>query len=110
MDDRKPALPPDEPGLWSASGRPSAAVRSPLHDLVGPERQSRSAQIEPCQTELCQTELCQTDIPEGDSVVVYYGSEEAVAQGFLIALRAMGVAGTNSPLSLQKLPLGRAKP
>ena len=100
MDDRKPALRPDELSLRSASGRPSAAVRSPLHELVGPERQSRSAQIEPCQT----------DIPEGDSVVVYYGSEEAVAQGFLIALRAMGVAGIEQTPELSKPPFGRAKP
>jgi hypothetical protein len=106
MDDRKPAIPADELSLWSASGRPSAVVETPpavlteSHEPVAPERQSRSAQIEPCQT----------DFPDGDSVDVYYGSEEDVARGFLIALRAMGVAGIEQPPEPLKPPFGRAKP
>jgi hypothetical protein len=106
MDDRKPAIPPDELSLRSASGRPSAGVETPpaalteSHGPVAPERHSRAAQIEPCQT----------DSPDGDSVVVYYGSEEDVARGFLMALRAMGVTGIEQPPKRLKAPLGRAMP
>jgi hypothetical protein len=106
MDDRKPAIPSDELSLRSASDRSSAVAESPLaalaesHEPVAPERQSRSAQIEPCQA----------DFPDGDSAIVYYGSEENVARGFLIALRAMGVAGIEQPPKPSKPPFGRAKP
>jgi hypothetical protein len=106
MDDRKPAIPSDELSLRSASDRSSAVAESPLaalaesHEPVAPERQSRSVQTEPCRT----------DSPDGDSVVVYFGNEDNVARGFLIALRAMGVFGIEQPPKPSKPPLGRAKP
>jgi hypothetical protein len=106
MDDRKPAIPLDELGLRSASDRPSAVVETPpaalaeSHEPVAPERQSQSAQIEPCQT----------DASCGNSVVVYHGSEENVARGFLMALRAMGVAEIEQPPEPSKPPFGGAKP
>ena len=86
MDDSKPAILPGEVSLRSASDRLSPVVETPAAltgsvEPVAPDRQTRSTQIE----------SCQTDFTEADSVVVYYGNEETVARGFLIALRAMGV-------------------
>jgi hypothetical protein len=58
--------------LRSASGRISADIDPP------PER-------------------CGNDSPEGPSVAVYHRNEEEVREGFLIALRAMGVADEQHP-------------
>jgi hypothetical protein len=49
-------------------------------------------------------------LSDGGSVVVYYGDEEEVSQGFLIALSAMGVARLEQPPEPAKPPFGRAKP
>lgn len=105
MDDSKPAIPPDELSLRSASDWLSPVVETPAAltgsvEPVAPDRQTRSTQIE----------SCQTDFTEADSVAVYYGNEETVARGFLIALRAMGVAGIEQPPEPPRPPFGRAKP
>jgi hypothetical protein len=57
-----------------------------------------------------QINLCRNDLPNGPSVVVYCGNEEEVSQGFLIALRAMGVAVVEQPPEPAKPPVGGAKP
>jgi hypothetical protein len=106
MDDRKPSIPPSELRLRSASGWTSAAVDAPpaelakSHKLVALERQSPSGQIEPYRT----------DFSDRGSVVVYCGNEEDVSRGFLIALRAMGVAVIEQPPEPAKPPFGKAKP
>jgi hypothetical protein len=93
MDERKPPIPPSEFPLRSASERTSVDVDPPpaefakSDELVAVERQSRSVQIEPCRN----------DFPDGPSVAVYYRNEEEVSEGFLIALRAMGVAVVEQP-------------
>jgi hypothetical protein len=103
MDDRKPSIPPCEPGLQSASGRTSAAVDAPpaalttSEERAGPEGQSRSGQIEPCRTDFSDT----------SSVAVYYRNEEEVRRGFLIALSAMGLAPAEDP---PEPPVRGAKP
>ena len=70
------------------------------HRLVAPGRQRHSD----------QSELCRNDLPNGPSVVVYCGNEEEVSRGFLIALRAMGVAVVEQPPEPLKPPVARAKP
>ena len=85
MDDRKPVILPDETSLRSASDRPSAVAELPPAALT------------------CQA----ADV---DSAMVCYGNEETVARGFLIALRAMGVAGVEQRPEPLKPPFGRAKP
>jgi hypothetical protein len=57
-----------------------------------------------------QSELCRNDLPNGPSVVVYCGNEEEVNRGFLIALRAMGVAVVERSPEPAKLGVARAKP
>ena len=44
------------------------------------------------------------------SAVVYFGDEQDVARGFLIALRAMGVAGTERLIESPKPPVRGGKP
>jgi hypothetical protein len=67
MDNSKPPIPPNELHLRSASERTSADIDAPPAP-------------------------CPNDPPDGPSVTVYYRNEEEVREGFLIALRAMGVA------------------
>jgi hypothetical protein len=106
MDDRRPAIPPCELGLRSASERTSAAVDAPPAALatsgerVGPEGQSRSGPIEPCRT----------DFSDGPLVAVYYRNEEEVSRGFLIALNAMGLAQVEEPPEPAMRPVRGAKP
>ena len=89
MDESKPSIPPSEVRLRSASEWTSADIDPAPPELAKPdelvavERQSRSGQIEPCRS----------DFSGGPSVIVYYRNEEEVREGFLIALRAVGVAG-----------------
>jgi hypothetical protein len=103
MDERQPPIPPSEFRLRSASERTSVDVDPPPAELaksdepVALERQSGSGQIEPCRN----------DLP---SVAVYYRNEEEVSEGFLIALRAMGVAVVEQPPEPAKPPVKGAKP
>jgi hypothetical protein len=104
MDESKPSIPPSQ--FRSASEWTSADIDPPAAELAKPDelaavaRQSRSGQIEPCRN----------DFSDGPSVAVYYRNEEEVSEGFLIALRAMGVAVVEQPPEPAKLPAARAKP
>jgi hypothetical protein len=88
MDESKPSIPSDELSLRPASTWKSAVVDVPpvnfakSDKLVAPGRQCHSD----------ESELCRDDLPNGPSVIVFCGNEEEVSRGFLIALRAMGVA------------------
>ena len=106
MDESKPPVPPSEFRLRSASEwisadiDPAPAELAKSDQLVAVERQSRSGQIEPCRN----------DFSDGPSVAVYYRNEEEVSEGFLIALRAMGVAEVEQPPEPAKPPVRGAKP
>jgi len=56
-----------------------------------------------------QIEAYETGSSGAGSVVAYYGNEEDVARGFLIALRAMGIAGIEQPLEPSKPGFRSAK-
>ena len=104
MDESKPSIPPGKfrsASEWtSADIDPPPAELAKSAELVALERQSRSGQIEPCRN----------DFSDGPSVAVYYRHEEEVSEGFLIALRAMGVAVVEQPPELAKPPVKGAKP
>ena len=106
MDESKPPIFPSELDPVLASGRTSAVVDPPSadlaksDDLVAREQQCHSGQIE----------SCRNDSSDGPSVAVYYRNEEEVSEGFLIALRAMGVAVVEQPPEPAKPPVARAKP
>jgi hypothetical protein len=106
MDERKHLIPPNQLYLRPASSWTSAVGDSPTadlaksDDLVARERQRHSD----------QSELCRNDLANEPSVVVYYSNEEEVSRGFLIALRAMGVAVVEQPPEPAKPPVARAKP
>jgi hypothetical protein len=106
MEESKSSIPSNELSLPPASDRKSVVVDAPPADLaksdklVAPGRQRHSD----------QSELCRNDLPNGPSVVVYYGNEEEVSRGFLIALRAMGLAVVEQPPEPAKPPVARAKP
>ena len=105
MDESQPSFPSDELSLQPASDWKWAVVDAPPADLaksdklVAPGRQRHSD----------ESELCR-DLPNGPSVVVFCGNEEEVSRGFLIALRAMGVAVVEQPPESAKPPVARAKP
>ena len=86
MDESKPPIPPSEFRLRSASERASARVDPPPAELaksddpVTVERQRRSEHAGCFRS------------ADGASVAVYYRNEKEVREGFLVALRAMGVA------------------
>ncbi len=88
MVESKPLISPIEFRLRSAFGcasadiDPAAAELATSNELVAVERRSRSGQIGPGRDES----------PDGPSIAVYYRNEEELSEGFLIALRAMGVA------------------
>jgi hypothetical protein len=104
MDESKPPIPPGK--FCSASEWTSADIDPPPAELaksnerVAVERQSGSGQIEPCRN----------DFSDQPSAAVYYRNEEEVSEGFLIALRAMGIAVVEQPPEPTKLPAARAKP
>lgn len=106
MDERKPPIPPNELNLQPASGRISAVIDPAPADLaksdqpVAPRPRHHPGQSEPCRNELTN----------GPSVVVYYGDEEEVGRGFLIALRAMGVPVAEQSYEPPGPPAARAKP
>jgi hypothetical protein len=111
MDERKTAIPSGEFPLQfasgqSASGRTAADIDPPpaalakSDQLVAVERQSRSGQIEPSRN----------DFSDRPSVAVYCRNEEEVSEGFLIALRIMGVARVEPFPEPPKPPVRGAKP
>jgi hypothetical protein len=106
MDEGKLPISPNELNLRPASGWTAAVVDScpadlaKSDDLVAREQQRPSGQIDPCRN----------DSSDGRSAAVYYRNEEEVSKGFLIALRAMGVAVVEQPPEPAKPPVARAEP
>ena len=104
MDESKPSLSPSEFHLRPASEWTSADIDpaptelARLDESVAFERQGRSGQTKPSQN----------DFLDAPSVAVYYRNEEEVSEGFLIALRAMGIVAL--PSEPAKSPVARAKP
>jgi hypothetical protein len=105
MDESKPSIPSDELSLPPVSDWKSAVVDAPPADLAKSDKLVAVGR----QRHSDQYELCQNDLPNGPSVAVYCGNEEEVSRGFLIALRATGVAVIEQPRSRQSL-LPRARP
>ena len=85
MDQSKPPIPPNEFRLRSGSGRASADIDPP-------------------------PQPCRNDPPDGPTVAVYYRDEAEVRDGFLIALRAMGLADAAQPPEPATPPVRGAKP
>lgn len=106
MDESKSPIPLSESHLRSASERTSAEIDPEFAELTNSgdfgaaERQSCSR----------QAEILQNEPPDQSSVAVYCRSEEEVREGFLTALRAMGVAVVDQRLEPETPPLGGAKP
>ena len=88
MDKSKPPIPSNEFRLRSASERISADIDGAFlrsknpGELPAVAPQGRSGRVVPCRNEL----------PDKPSTAAYYRNEGEVSDGFLIALRAMGVA------------------
>ncbi|MGY4330842.1 hypothetical protein ACVW1A_004826 [Bradyrhizobium sp. LB1.3] len=85
MDQNGPPVPPSDFLLRSASLRTAADIDPP-------------------------PEPCRNDPRDGHSVAVYYRDEAEVGDGFLIALRAMGVAGVEQHSEPVTPPISGAKP
>jgi hypothetical protein len=85
MDENGLPIPPSEYLLHSASGRTSADIDPP-------------------------PEPCRNDPPDRPPVAVYYRNEEEVREGFLMALRAMGLAGAEQHPEPVTPPVRGAKP
>jgi hypothetical protein len=85
MDQNGPPVPPKDFRLQCASGRTSP-------DIDPPPEPGRN---DPC---------------GGPTVAVYYRDEAEVRDGFLIALRAMGLAGEEPHSDAAMPPVGSAKP
>jgi hypothetical protein len=85
MDQKGPPIPPSDFLLRSASERTSADVHP-------------------------SPEPCRRDPAERPSVAVYYRDEAEVRDGFLMALRAMGLAGAERHSEPATPPVGSAKP
>jgi hypothetical protein len=106
MDESKPPIIPSESRLRSAFERipadidPAPTQLAKADEFAVIERQDRSGQIE----------TCRSDPKDGPSAAVYYRNEEEVRDGFLIALRAMGVAVAEQLPEPTKPPDGGAKP
>ena len=85
MDENGPPIPPNDFLLRSALERTSADFDPP-------------------------PEPCRTDPADAPSVAVYYRDEAEVREGFLIALRAMGLAGVEQHPEPATHPIRGAKP
>jgi hypothetical protein len=106
MDDSQKPIPPNELEPWFASERTSSVPeRLPAELARSRERAALSRQHHSDHINLRRDDFCSED-----SKVVYCGSEEEVAQGFLHALLAMGVVEIEQPPEPEKLPPARAKP
>jgi hypothetical protein len=106
MDDSQNPILPNELDPRFASERTSTVAEGLPAELArSRERAALSQQHHSDQINLCRNDLCS----EG-AIVVYCGSEEEVAQGFLHALLAMGVVEVEQFPEPEKPPLARAKP
>jgi hypothetical protein len=111
MDESEPPFPPNELSLLPASDWKPAVIDPPpaYSPADSPADLAKSDKIvAPARQR--QSELWQNGLPNGPAVVVYDGNEEEVSRGFLIALRAMGVAGLEQPPEPAKPAGARAKP
>jgi hypothetical protein len=106
MDESKPSIPSDELSIRPASDWKLAVVDSSRADLAKSDNLVALGQ----QRQSDQSEVYRNDLSNGPSVVVYCGNEEEVSRGFLIALRAMGVAVVEQLPEPAKPPVARAKP
>ena len=106
MDESKPSIPSDELGLRPASRWKSGVIDVPPANLAKSDKLVALGQKHHSD----QSDLCRDDLPNEPSVVVFCGNEEEVCRGFLIALRAMGVAAVEQPPEPAKPPVARAKP
>jgi RNA 3'-terminal phosphate cyclase len=106
MDESKPSTPPSEFHLRSVSEQtavdidPAPARSAKASESVAIERQNRSGQIDTRRNEPS----------DGSSVAVYYRNEQEVRDGFLVALRAMGVADVEQLPEPAEPPVRGAKP
>ena len=105
MDESKPSILSDELSLRPASDWKPAVVDVPSANLAKSDQL-----VAPRQRHSDQSELCRDDLPSEPSVVVFCGNEEEVSRGFLIALRAMGVAVVEQPHEPAKPAVAGAKP
>jgi hypothetical protein len=85
MDQNGPPIPPSDFLLQSAYERTPADIAPP-------------------------PEPCRNDPTDGTSVAVYYRDEAEVRDGFLLALRAMGLADAEQHSEPATSPVGSAKP
>jgi hypothetical protein len=104
MDDSKNPIFSNKLSPQSASDQPSAVDGLPAdpvssRTLVARGRHPHSDQNTPWQN----------GPSRGASTVVYCGSEERVREGFLVALKAMGVAVVEEPAEAAKAPFARDK-
>ena len=89
MDESKPPFPASE-FHFSAPERTPADIHSGAPDLVKSK--------DPVAAELRNgSGPYRNDPSDGPSIAVYYRNEEEVREGFLIALRAMGVVAEQPP-------------
>src|ERR1700682_4828518 len=93
MDESKNPIPPNDVDPWSALDRTSAVADALAAELAGSRERAALGR----RRHSDQSRLCRNDLANGPSVVVYCGNEEEVSRGFLIALRAMGVAVVEQP-------------
>ncbi|MCK1339824.1 hypothetical protein IVB38_28445 [Bradyrhizobium sp. 38] len=106
MDESRPPVPPVDVQLPSASERtsgdfdPVPMAPAKADESSAAALQRRSEQVEPCRA----------DLADGSSVAIYYRDELEIRDGFLIALRAMGLADAERPSDPATPPVGRAKP
>jgi hypothetical protein len=108
MDQNKPSIPLDELSLRPASDWKPVVADAPLADLA--KSDNLVALGRQRHSETCRDDLCANDLPNGPSVVVYCGNAQEVSRGFLIALRAMGIAAVEQLPEPAKPPVARAKP
>jgi hypothetical protein len=103
MDEGKPPFLSDELSLRRASDRKWDVVDASSADSTKSDKLLVTGRSD-------QSEHCRSDLANEPSVAVYYRNEEEVCEGFLIALRAMGVAVVGEPPEPAKPPGARAKP
>src|ERR1700676_1313049 len=106
MDESKTSISPNALFPGPACDRKPAVGGGPRADLG---RSPEAAVPEP-QRHSDQINHRRNDLSGGRSFVVYCGDEEEVAQGFFIALDAMGVAVFEKPAAPAKAPVAGIKP
>jgi hypothetical protein len=105
MDDSQNPILPNELDPRVASERTSTAVEGLPAELARSRERAALSQLHHSD----QINLRPNDVCEEGSIVVYCGSEEEVAQGFLHALLAMGVVEVEQPPEPKTPSLARAK-